>query len=276
MLPGVNLYNCFWKSYASSYLCLLLHGTAPFCQDLFCTFVHFLQFSFSFPVFSTVSLDRIPMLFSLFPIDWDPRWNGFAFWVTNSRSREKAVRYLFRYEYQSFQKIRLDNSLELWTQPFLFLDRTSFVSGFCSFVCMSSDGSASGCLSHPSTFVFLLFHQASDSRYPCSLCFARWRYGSLFRILQSLLAYSNAFLFVFAFGFPFSFPYLLLTFRLPDTPLYPNSISALRLSKVDLLSRLPSHGSLEHMLLGSSALPSVRKIRFAYFVRFVPSFLFTR
>ena len=96
------------------------------------------------------------------------------------------------------------------------------------------------------------------------------------RILQSLLAYPNAFLFVFAFGFPFSFPYLLLTFRLPDTPLYPNSISALRLSKVDLLSRLPSHGSLEHMLLGFSALPSVRKIRFAYFVRFVPSFLFTR
>ena len=189
------------------------------------------------------------MLFSLFPIDWDPRWNGFAFWVTNSRSREKAVRSLFRYEYQSFQKIRLDNSLELWTQPFLFLDRTSFVSGFCSFVCMLSDGSASGCLSHPSTFVFLLFHQASDSRYPCSLCFARWRYGSLFRILRSLLAFPNAFLFVFAFGFPFSFPYLLLTFRLPDTPLYPNSISALRLSKVDLLSRLPSHGSLEHMLL---------------------------
>ena len=79
------------------------------------------------------------------------------------------------------------------------------------------------------------------------------------RILQSLLAYPNAFLFVFAFGFPFSFPYLLLTFRLPDTPLYPNSISALRLSKVDLLSRLPSHGSLEHMLLGFSTLPFCSK-----------------
>ena len=217
MLPGVNLYNCFWKSYASSYLCLLLHGTAPFCQDLFCTFVHFLQFSFSFPVFSTVSLDRIPMLFSLFPIDWDPRWNGFAFWVTNSRSREKAVRYLFRYEYQSFQKIRLDNSLELWTQPFLFLDRTSFVSGFCSFVCMSSDGSASGCLSHPSTFVFLLFHQASDSRYPCSLCFARWRYGSLFAFSKAysrIQTLSSSFL-LLDFRSPFRTSCLLFDCRTP-------------------------------------------------------------
>ena len=157
------------------------------------------------------------MLFSLFPIDWDPRWNGFAFWVTNSRSREKAVRSLFRYEYQSFQKIRLDNSLELWTQPFLFLDRTSFVSGFCSFVCMLSDGSASGCLSHPSTFVFLLFHQASDSRYPCSLCFARWRYGSLFAFSKAysrIQTLSSSFL-LLDFRSPFRTSCLLFDCRTP-------------------------------------------------------------